>query len=50
MHGNNVEQRTPNALISIKTMTGGQHGFPPEEMSKLWPQIFKWLSKRKIGL
>jgi hypothetical protein len=21
----------------------------PGEMSKLWPQIFKWLKKRKIG-
>lgn len=32
------------------TVPGGQHGFTPEQMSKLWPQIFKWLSKRKIGL
>ncbi len=32
------------------TILGGQHGFAPEEMSKLWPQIFKWLKKRKIGL
>ncbi|MGD0438370.1 MAG: alpha/beta hydrolase [Bryobacteraceae bacterium] len=27
---------------------GGQHGFSPEEMDKLWPQIFKWLKKHKI--
>jgi len=32
------------------TVAEGQHGFTPEQMSKLWPQIFKWLSKRKIGL
>ena len=31
------------------TVPGGQHGFPPEEMSKLWPQIFKWLKKHKIS-
>jgi acetyl esterase/lipase len=31
------------------TVPGGQHGFTPEEMNKLWPQIFKWLKKRKIG-
>jgi acetyl esterase/lipase len=31
------------------TVTGGQHGFQPEEMSKIWPQIFKWLKKRRIG-
>jgi acetyl esterase/lipase len=31
------------------TVPGGKHGFPPEEMNKLWPQIFKWLKKRKIG-
>lgn len=28
---------------------GGGHGFQPEEMAKLWPQIFKWLKKRRIG-
>lgn len=32
------------------TVAGGKHGFTPEQMSKLWPQIFKWLAKRKIGL
>jgi acetyl esterase/lipase len=31
------------------TIQGGQHGFTPDQMSKLWPQIFKWLKKRKIG-
>jgi acetyl esterase/lipase len=31
------------------TVPGGEHGFAPEEMEKLWPQIFKWLKKHKIG-
>ena len=31
------------------TIPGGQHGFEPPEMAKVWPQIFKWLKKRKIG-
>jgi len=31
------------------TVPGGKHGFPPEEMIKLWPQIFKWLKKEKIS-
>lgn len=30
------------------TVPGGQHGFTPAEMEKLWPQIFKWLKKHKI--
>jgi dipeptidyl aminopeptidase/acylaminoacyl peptidase len=30
------------------TVPGGKHGFPPEDMNKLWPQIFKWLKKHKI--
>ena len=32
------------------TVAGGEHGFTPEQIGKLWPQIFKWLAKRKIGL
>jgi acetyl esterase/lipase len=31
------------------TIQGGQHGFTPDQVAKLWPQIFKWLKKRKIG-
>jgi acetyl esterase/lipase len=31
------------------TVPGGGHGLTPEEMAKLWPQIFKWLKKHKIG-
>jgi acetyl esterase/lipase len=30
------------------TVPGADHGFQPAEMDKLWPQIFKWLKKRKI--
>jgi acetyl esterase/lipase len=47
--------RLTNALKSagldaeLITVTGGQHGFPPDQMDKLWPQIFKWLKKHKIG-
>jgi dipeptidyl aminopeptidase/acylaminoacyl peptidase len=33
-------------LITIKD---GKHGFEPAEMAKLWPQIFKWLKKHKVG-
>ena len=36
--------------VELMTVEGGKHGFTPEQMGKLWPQIFKWLSKRKIGL
>jgi dipeptidyl aminopeptidase/acylaminoacyl peptidase len=32
------------------TVEGGKHGFVPEQMGKLRPQIFKWLAKRKIGM
>lgn len=31
------------------TVPGGKHGFPPEKMNELWPQIFKWLKKRKLN-
>ena len=31
------------------TVTGGHHGFSEAERAKLWPQIFKWLKKRRIG-
>jgi acetyl esterase/lipase len=30
------------------TVAGGKHGFTPQEMDALWPQIFKWLKKHKI--
>jgi acetyl esterase/lipase len=31
------------------TVPGGQHGFTSAEMEQLWPRIFQWLRKRKIG-
>jgi acetyl esterase/lipase len=31
------------------TVAGGKDEFDSAEMAKLWPQIFKWLKKRKIG-
>jgi acetyl esterase/lipase len=34
--------------VELITVPGGNHGFEPAEMNKLWPQIFKWLKKRKI--
>lgn len=43
------ELKTAGDQAELITVPGGQHGFPPEEMSKLWPQIFKWLKKHKIG-
>ncbi len=36
------------ADVELITVPGGDHGFEPAEMNKLWPQIFKWLKKRKI--
>lgn len=31
------------------TVPGGRHGFTPVEMDQLWPRIFQWLKKRKVG-
>ena len=31
------------------TVPGGHHGFTPQEMEQLWPQIFQWLKKHKSG-
>jgi acetyl esterase/lipase len=28
---------------------GGKDALTPDEMARLWPRIFKWLKKRKIG-
>jgi acetyl esterase/lipase len=43
------ELKEAGVQAELITVPGAQHGFPPEEMSKLWPQIFKWLKKHKIG-
>jgi acetyl esterase/lipase len=42
------ELKAAGDQAELITVPGGQHGFPPEEMSQLWPQIFKWLKKHKI--
>jgi acetyl esterase/lipase len=31
------------------TVPLGKHGFTPQQMDELWPQIFKWLKKHKLG-
>jgi acetyl esterase/lipase len=31
------------------TIPGGGHLFTPAQMEQLWPQIFQWLKKHKIG-
>jgi len=31
------------------TVPAGRHGFTPQEMDQLWPEIFKWLKKHKIS-
>jgi acetyl esterase/lipase len=50
-------QQSVNLIKAIKsaggdgqliTVPGGKHGFTPQEMDELWPEIFKWLQKRKI--
>jgi acetyl esterase/lipase len=34
---------------TLITVPSANHGFTPEEMERLWPQIFQWLKKRKIN-
>jgi acetyl esterase/lipase len=43
------ELKAAGDQAELITVQGGLHGFPPEEMSNLWPQIFKWLKKHKIS-
>jgi acetyl esterase/lipase len=43
------ELKATGDQTQLITVPGGKHGFSAEEMSKLWPQIFKWLKKYKIG-
>ena len=43
------ELKAAGDQAELITVPGGEHGFPPEEMSKLWPQIFRWLKKHKIS-
>jgi acetyl esterase/lipase len=50
-------EQSANLIKAIKNVGGdaelitvprGKHGFTPQEMDELWPQIFKWLKKHKI--
>jgi acetyl esterase/lipase len=34
---------------ALITVPGAQHGFTPQEMESVWPRIFQWLKKRRIG-
>jgi acetyl esterase/lipase len=43
------ELKAAGDQVELITVPGGEHGFPPEEMNKVWPQIFKWLKKHKIS-
>jgi len=43
------ELKAAGDQAELITVPGGEHGFPPKEMSQLWPQIFKWLKKHKIS-
>jgi acetyl esterase/lipase len=36
------------ADATLVTVPRGKHGFDPSDMQRLWPEIFKWLKKRKI--
>jgi acetyl esterase/lipase len=42
------ELKAAGNKAELITVPGGKHGFPPDEMNKLWPQIFKWLKQQKI--
>jgi acetyl esterase/lipase len=41
--------RSAGGDAQLITVPGGKHGFVPQEMDELWPQIFKWLKKHKIS-
>jgi acetyl esterase/lipase len=41
--------RSAGGDAELITVPGGKHGFTPQEMDELWPQIFKWLKKHKIS-
>jgi acetyl esterase/lipase len=41
--------RSAGGDAELITVPAGKHGFTPEQMDALWPQIFKWLKKHKIG-
>ncbi len=39
--------KAAGAKTGLITVNGGKHGFTPQEMAELWPQIFKFLKKHK---
>jgi len=41
--------RSAGGDAELITVAAGKHGFTAEQMDALWPQIFKWLKKRKIS-
>ena len=41
--------RSAGGDAELITVAAGKHGFTPQEMDALWPQIFKWLKKHKIS-
>jgi acetyl esterase/lipase len=41
--------RSAGGDAELITVPAGKHGFTPQEMDELWPQIFKWLKKHKIS-
>jgi acetyl esterase/lipase len=41
--------RSAGGDAELITVPGGRHGFTPQQMDELWPQIFKWLKKHKIS-
>jgi acetyl esterase/lipase len=41
--------KSAGADAELIVVPGGQHGFTPDQMDKLWPRIFKWLKKHKIS-
>jgi len=41
--------RSAGGDAELITVPAGKHGFTPQEMDALWPQIFKWLKKHKIS-
>jgi dipeptidyl aminopeptidase/acylaminoacyl peptidase len=41
--------KTAGNDAELITVPGGQHLFTPAEMEQVWPRIFQWLKKRKIG-
>jgi acetyl esterase/lipase len=40
--------KTAGNQADLIRVPGGQHGFTPEQMSKIWPDVFKWLKKHKV--